>query len=255
MQRFARASYRTTRLILLSKGLLNPGEALQEAVGDVLTQSKALRPEGSLAAIAAEAGSLPTIPTEDLTEEEIKNVASVHIYAAIQIGYEPNDECLHWLRPGLIEEFFPKADGLIAFESSLLERAGKRLIEKGRSSALRYLKTTLGDPNPIERKDWSALPMAYVRTFLESTTEDDRTLIVARLELLAVRARESMDTKTELAAVKAIAQIKGLLFNDADGRNMRALAMLFGQATPRDLGLAVVRNTPHSRALLVKNDE
>lgn len=248
------AAYRAVRITLLSKGLLSPGESLYEAVvekfdGDILTQRASVRQDSTLGAIAGEAHDLPTVATDDLSPDETKSFAAHLLYAAIQAGYDPNDECLHWFHPDLIEEFWPSAELLLRFEERFLQRVGKVLVSRGRQRAMNALTKVLGEPASCERKDWGALPMAYVRNFLEGTTEDDRTLVVARLEVIASKARNELDLKTEMQAVKMIAQVKGLLFNDADGRSQRALAMLFAGGGTRSLESAVVRDTAETRKL------
>ena len=248
------AAYRSTRLVLLSKRLINPGESLYEAVierldGDVLTQRAAIAQDSPLGAIAGDVTDLPTVVIDEMKPEEVKDFASQHLYAAIQAGYDPNDECLHWFHPDLIEDFWPTPELLLRFESSFLQRIGRVLVSKGRAAGLRSLTRVLGDPSSVERKDWGALPMAYVRDFLESTTDDDRSLIVARLEIMAAKARQELDLKTELQAVKLIAQVKGLLFNDLEGRNQKALAMLFAQAGSRSVEQAVIRDNSVTKEL------
>jgi hypothetical protein len=223
--------------------------ALERIEGDVLSQRASIHQDTALGAIAGDSGELPSLVCDGLQADEVTAFATQHLYAAIQAGYDPNDECLHWFHPDHIEEFLPNLEQLLNLEYGLLQRAGKRLVSKGRIVAIRSLQRELGLPSAHERRDWGALPAAYVRDFLETTTDDDRSLTVARLELIARKAQNEMDLKTELNAVKLIAQIKGLMFNDLDGRNQKALAALFATAAPRSADLAIVNDSEVTRKL------
>lgn len=238
-----------------SKGLLSPGQSLYEVdvekvEGSALSHRAFINANTPLEAIASEAGRLPTVVADDLLPEEVKDFASQHLYAALQAGYDPNDECLHWFHPDFIEEFLPSTYELLELEAGLIQRAGELLVSKGRMPAVRYLTKVLGLPSAIERKDWNALPMAYVRDFLETSTEDSRSLMIARVELLARKAEDELDLKTQMAAAKLISQIQGLLFNDLDAKSQRMLALLFAQGSARSMDQALPSsNTPTSKKL------
>lgn len=240
-------------MVLVAKNLLPPGKGLYEAVeerleGDILTARDKIRERSSLEAVRVEAGSLPTAFTDELDEDETERLAGVFQYAALQAGYEPDDPCLHWFRDDLIEEFWPSLTALMNFEAELLEAAGKVAIADGRAKAFLEMQKKLGRPSHAERKDWTALPMAYVRDFQGMSTEDDRTLMVARLEDIVTRAVDALDLGKALAGLRSIAQIQGLTFQDEE-RSNRQFALLFAKAHERNDELAVVRDSAVTKRL------
>jgi len=230
--RFLRAAYRTTRALLICKELLNPGQSLHEAVlsrvdGDVLATRARISSASVFSDISSEAGILPTAPQDDSSPEEVEKIATSHGYAAIELGYEPEDPCLHWFKADQIQEFFPSTQALIEFEVELIEAAGKSLVRDGRIAAAQRIKNALGTPSVMERKDWTALPASYLRDYSSLPTEDDRALMLARLERIAAKARESLDIRTELSAMNAMARVQGLTFAD-DTKSQRELVLLLG---------------------------
>jgi len=247
------AAYRTTRIILIAKTLIGPGkglfEGLQERMeGDIFTHREPIRSGSSLEAIREEAGALPTLIADDITDDEIVRLSAVHMYAAIQAGYDPSNKCLHWFRPDMIEEFLPNMDHLLAFESALLRDCGDLLIKKSRATAYDRIREHLGDPGVIERRDWTSLPMASVRDFEALTTEDDRALMVARLEHLTQEAIEQLDLGKALQAQRALSQVQSLTFQDTE-RAQREFAILFNQQNERSDELAISRDSPVLRRL------
>lgn len=240
-------------MLLICKNLLPPGRGLYEAVherveGDVLSVRERIRDGSALEAVAAESGVLPSTVTDDLCEEEIDRFATTVQYAALQCGYAPDDPCLHWFQRHLIEEFWPSVTALINFEAEFLEPVGRTMIEHGRSKAFLEIQEHLGSPSHAERKDWTALPMAYVRDFEALSTEDDRSLMVARLEELVVKALDQLDLGKAHSAMRTIAQIQGLTFQDED-RAQRQFALLFAQAHERSDERAIVRESNVTKQL------
>lgn len=240
-------------MVLVAKNLLPPGRGLYETVeerveGDILLAREKLRERSALEAVRVEAGALPSTFTDELDEEERSALAGVFQYAALQAGYDPGDPCLHWFKDDLIEEFWPSMTALINFESELLELSGKVAIADGRAKAFLEMQKKLGRPSHAERKDWTSLPMAYVRDFQGMSTDDDRTLMVARLEDVVTRSMDALDLGKALAGLRAIAQIQGLTFQD-DERSNRQFALLFARAHERNDELAIVRDSPVTKQL------
>lgn len=236
-ERFLRAVYRTTRALLLAKELLDPGQSLYESVivrvdENLLAIEKKISHSSALAAIADEAGHLPTAPKDDSSPEDVEKIATSHGYAALQLGYEINDPCLHWLHKDLIQEFFPSLQQLLAFEFDLIQAVGIVTVRDGRMAGMLWLNRMLGEVSHLERKDWSGLANAYLRDFSTASTEDDRLLMVARLEDIASRARGALDTRTELAAANALAKVQGLAFID-DTKSQREMVLLLGNRQER----------------------
>lgn len=228
-EQFLRIVYRTTRALLACKGLLQPGQSIHEATieqsQDVLRVWNVVHGSSVLAALAPQ-GSLPTVPVQEMTEEEIARLAACHMAAADQLGLADLPAC-RWLQNDTFLELFPTAEAILEFEDRVVERAGKRLLRRGRLAAGAWLAKVLGRPSLAERKDWSVLPMSAVRASSQSFgTEDDRLLMVARLERMLQQAQGSLDLRLELAAMRELAKVQGLTFLD-DTANQRALLQLY----------------------------
>lgn len=227
--------------MLISKNLLEPGRALFEAIaerleGDILTHPEPIREGTALEAVRAECGTIPTAPDPE-KPDTTEAVSVQHLYAAIQAGYTPNDPALFWLQPAHIEEFFPSCEALLRLETELLCDIGEVLVKDGRARAFQRLQELIGTPGQVERRDWASLAMAHIRDFQSLDTEDERRLMVARLDELARDAREQLDLGKALSALRMMAQIQGLTFQDKD-REHRAFALLFNSTPERSEELA-----------------
>jgi hypothetical protein len=232
-QQFLVAAYRTTRALLICREQISQGQSLAETPPEVFDRREAIAPKSAFGHLAGEIGRLPIFPTPDSSQEEVTKIAIAHGCAAVELGYAPNDECLHWFHADQIADFFPSLHQLIELEFELLQKAGRMLVRQGRLAAAARLRKAFGvDPSPLERKDWAILPAAFLRDFSDLTTEDDRALAIARYESIRSRARESLDLRTELAAENAIARVKGLTFVD-DTKSQRELVLLLGNRNGR----------------------
>ena len=125
---------------------------------------------------------------------------------------------------------------------------GKIAVDQGRAKAFSEMQEILGTPGQAERKDWTGLPLAYVRDFQGLTTDDDRTLMIARLEELVVKSLEQLDLGKAHSAMRTIAQIQGLTFQDEE-RSQRQFALLFANAHERSNEHSIVRDTEVTRKL------
>lgn len=222
-RRFLATAYRTTRAILSCRRLLVVGRSLQEAIDDdrtILQRRLQVDPTSILGAM--DNSQVPTAPDD----RHVEGVAGLHLYAAIQLGIDPNEPCLHWFLAEHILEFFPSEDALIRFEAEMLSTVGKAMLSGGRTAAATRMEGIFGKPSAYERRDWAALPMAYVRDYASVNSEDDRTLMVARLEKVMSRARLALDLRTELAALRQIATVQGLTFLDTDKAQKELLLLL-----------------------------
>lgn len=232
-RRFLTAAYRTTRALLICREQIGQGQSLAETPQETFERRELIAPTSALGHYSAEIGRLPVFPDEQCTPEEVSKIAVAHGCAAIELGYSPDDECLHWLHADQILEFFPSIHALIEFEFSLLSKAGRILVRHGRLAAAARLRKLIGtDPSPLERKDWALLPAAYLRDIGDLSTEDDRALAIARYESIRARARESLDLRTELSAENALARVKGLTFVD-DTKAQRELLLFLGNRNGR----------------------
>lgn len=215
--------YRTSRLILAKKGVLGAGQSIAEAdtVGVV-------RPLENRALFGPNHSDEPANPHADGANPEKQ--AENHILAAFEAGYDPEDEVLAYLEADFILTWFPDEARLLAYEAEVLRSAGRQLLANGRSAAFKRLERLLGPISAAERRDYLALPYAYTRDMASTSVEDDRIVMAGRLEAIGKRAREALDTRTELAAMRALATVQGLTQLDADKSN-RELILLLGQGS------------------------
>ena len=246
--RFLAAAYRTTRLLLLTRRLLNPGQSLNEAVqelvsADLLDIQAPFDPTTVMAPIGTLVGSIPTLPHKESEPKERQAIATAHAAAAVKLGYDPDDPVLAWMQPETFERCFPDTRELLVFDAEIVAAAGEQMVARGRAAASALLMCALGKPSTIERKDWASLPMSYLRDFSATSTDDDRTLMVARLEDIASRAKNSLDIRTELMALRMVATVQGLSFAD-ESKGQRELLLLLGNRT-RERSLQAAKS-PHS---------
>lgn len=213
--------YRTSRLILAKKGVLGAGQSIAEAdtVGIV-------RPLENRALFGPNHSDEPANPHAHGADPQKQ--AENHILAALEVGYDPQDDILAYLEAEFILTWFPTEEQLLTYEAAVLKSSGRQLLANGRSAAYKRLERLLGELSMAERRDYMALPYAYTRDMASTGIEDDRVVMATRLEAIGKRARESLDNRTELAAMRALATIQGLNYADADKSN-RELILLLGQ--------------------------
>ena len=236
-KRFLAAAYRTTRAILQCKRLLPLGKSLQEALahdGRVFTNIQSMDPTSALGALSDLREAV--LPTDG---SDLENLSVMHGFAALHLGYGPEDPCLHWFHKDLIGYFMPDVHQLVMFEDMLLRKVQKPLAQGGKHLALKRMEKILGPASPYERRDWAGLPMSRLRDLAASTTEDDRALMIARLERIAAQAEDALDVRAALSALRQVAAVQGLLFMDNDKQRRQLLELLSSsQQAPRSEELA-----------------
>lgn len=224
---------------------------LQEAYGlDGRLFDRVQRLDATSALGALSDLQVPTLMPEDgrrLSADEVQDMATLHGYAALQVGFDPEDPCLHWFQAELIEEFLPTPQALLLFEDRLLRRVGRALVQGGRQRAMDALERLLGPVSLHERRDWSALPIGRLRDMQGTQTEDDRALMVARLEELALRATDALDVRAALSILRQIAAVQGLTFQDQDKKQKELLLLLSATPQIRSEALALVEPPKEDR--------
>lgn len=229
--RFIAAAYRTTRALMHCRGQLTPGQSLLETPPDIFERRETIMTGTPLSHLQHLAPP-PVIPQDDSSPEDLELISQLHGAAALALGFEPDDPCLHWFRTDMIGEFFPTLEALGTFEYGLIRRGGRSLINRGRIQALDRMIKELGEPSPWERRDWSLLPASFLRVYGALSMDDDRALTVARLENLRARSKESLDLRTELATEGMLAKVKGLTFVD-DTKSQREILHYLGSGNGR----------------------
>jgi hypothetical protein len=221
-----------------SRRLLTQGQALATAIEDTsIFRTVPIDPSSVLRDAIPWLIDLPTVPTQETTQEEANRLANAHGFTALKLGLDPDDPCLHWFAPEHFLEFFPSAQELLAFEDGLLRYIGRAMVTKGQMVAMARLEKVFGQCSTYERRDWTGLMRAYARDFVSTDTEDDRQVMILRLEGIIRKAQEALDLKTELSAVRQLQAIQGLLFQDQE-KTSRETQVLLNYQRPRDPDLA-----------------
>lgn len=212
-KRFLGLCYRTTRAILAQRQLLVLGQSLNEAQNQRISTQPDLFDS-----------KLPLPANHPLRDNP--DLSLLHGYTALQIGIDPDDPVLHWLETPHFLTFFPEPEALLDFEAQFLPILGRALIASGRHTALRRAQGIVGPISQMERRDFLSLPYAYLREVSEVSSLEERTLAVARLEAVAHRAKNSLDPRVELAALRQISTLQGLNFQDPDKGHREMILLL-----------------------------
>jgi len=114
-----------------------------------------------------------------------------------------------------IRETFPSEVQLLAWEEVLIEETLTRIIEHGTPKAREGMWKKHGlQPHELDSLVRIAKARASIR--YASDVEEERQLMVLRLEDFVRRSKESFDLRNELAALKQMAVVMGLSRVEAD---------------------------------------
>lgn len=236
-KRFVGLSYRTTRAILRARSVIGEGQQLATAATmtqDILRATFPLDPADPVVGTAGLFYGQDTpayaLPTDG--PATIAQIAGLHGAVAIELGIDPEDPVLFWFDQDRLLETQLTLTGLVDFESELLTYSSKKLVI-GRLKARDAIEKVLGRLHIAERVDYQRLSFAPLVEASDAAIEEERALMVARLESVARRARQSLDIRTELATYRSIAQILGLTFQDTD-QTQRHMRELFSLPAPSD---------------------
>lgn len=113
------------------------------------------------------------------------------------------------LNPAYCRLLWPSRTQIIAWEELLIEETTQSYIEDGYQHTRHHLR----DEHGLTKHEVTALikiARTHTRVRTDGDIEEERSLHILRLENLARRAKEALDLRTELAAMKQIAQVVGL---------------------------------------------
>lgn len=234
-ERFLRAVYRTSRALLVCRLLLPVGQSLTRRAAEAgeadLFQLQA--PIASNTVLSSLGVLMPhpiaTLPHPEMDDDEVAELSNAHIAAAMRLGFELDDPCLAWFDKRCFREFCPTGKALLDFDSQIVTLGGSLAVLEGKGRTLQWMTDVFGHVSAAERQDWVGIPVDYVRDFTSVSTDDERALMIARLETVAHNAKEALDNRTELMALRLIASVHGLTFAD-EGRSQRELLQLLGAA-------------------------
>lgn len=104
---------------------------------------------------------------------------------------------------------WPDAMLIAQYETVLVDEVLEQLLDKGVRKATSELLRTQGI-NDHETRGLIRLAKYESRVRMESELEDDRAIISMRLEDLIHRARQSLDMRVEIAAIKQLSIVQGV---------------------------------------------
>lgn len=113
------------------------------------------------------------------------------------------------LDPDRARLLWPSRYEIAAFEAVLIEETLGEMIESGVPGAVKFLGVQYG----LSRREAGALvklAKAQARESMESDTEDNRALMVLRLESYLGRAKGALNLQAEMYALKLMALVQGL---------------------------------------------
>ena len=122
--------------------------------------------------------------------------------------------------PRLVRLAFPSRYEIINFENQLIRQTAARVIDHSQFEVLDWLGAQHG-LNSDESQAMLKMARTVIRKTHEADIEDDRGLMIARLEDVARRAREAMDIRAEIAALKQMSIVLRL----GDGEKDPTMAM------------------------------
>lgn len=236
-KRFLGLAYRTTRAILRGRQVVGEGQPLASAAilaRDITRATFPIDPSDPVVGVAGAfyGPNLPAYPLPTDPPAAVTAIAGLHGAAAIELGIDPEDPVLFWFDEDQIAEHLPHLTALLDFEHQMLTYSSRKLV-LGKLKAKDAVEQVLGRLHTAERVDYQRLSFSPLVEASDASLEEERALMVARLENVARRARQSLDIRTELATYRSISQILGLTFQDAD-QTQRHMRELFSLPPPSD---------------------
>ena len=111
--------------------------------------------------------------------------------------------------PSTIRQAFPSRVQMMTWESLLVDETLDNIVRDGMPKANRLLQDRYGYQS-IEAQQFLKMAKAKAAYLASGDSEEDRGVMILRLEDAARRARESLDIRAELAALKNLAIVQGL---------------------------------------------
>ena len=205
------------------RGCLSVGQSISDASSyqDVLGER---RPFVHAPVRGIDGVDVPVMPQPGMSKEDLDSVSTLHVLTAFEIGFDPDSAVLHWLTGEMLPWFFPTEDSMLDYEHSLLEEIGNVLLIHGSLSAVKRAESIVGKLSRHEKRDFSALCYSWIRAMQRVDTDDARSLQILRLERMSKKARQALDLRAELAALRESASIQGLRFQTEDNEQRELIA-------------------------------
>jgi len=111
--------------------------------------------------------------------------------------------------PTQIRRLFPTTQEILAFERVLIYETLNKLVNSGAHETLVWLADELGIDNQ-EAINMLGMARRHSNNIVNNDVDEDKRIMVLRLEALAVKARDALDTRTELHILKQLSIVQGI---------------------------------------------
>lgn len=132
-------------------------------------------------------------------------------------------DCLRYLEDPSLARFLELSEEtILAVEELMVDQAQRVLLRHGHHAVVDHFTANYG----LTRREGMSLVLlakADARLQGKSSVEDDRALMIAQLQSLVDRARESMHTGDELRALRELARVQGLTRTEPEDRGAEFL--------------------------------
>jgi len=150
------------------------------------------------------------------------------------------------LDPWTIRLAFPSKWQIMAFEGMIVEETLSLIVQGGKTAAREKLKNLYG-LQPVEINQMIRIAGAKAIELTRADVDEDRSLMIMRLEEAARKAHIATDIRAEISAFKAIAVIQGLARVEPDNVMSDFISVVRqASAMPREI---VADSTAKSRLL------
>lgn len=143
-------------------------------------------------------------------------------------------DCLRYLEdPSLAQHIELSEETILAVEEVMVDQAQRVLLRHGHHAVVDHFTERYG----LTRREGMSLVLlakADARLQGKSSVEDDRALMIAQLQGLVDRARESMHTGDELRALRELARVQGLTRTEPEDRGAEFLGVVRRVAGKQD---------------------
>lgn len=134
--------------------------------------------------------------------------------------------------PETVRESWPLPSQIMEFEELLVDEMMERILEMPTHQIQKYFRERFGFQR-VEIEHLGKMARRRARTISEADVEDDRGVMLLRLEDALSRARQSLDLRAETAILKQIALVQGLARTDPNDTMKDLMEVIVDKARER----------------------
>lgn len=239
--------WRTTRWLLMQKGMLQPGQRLSDALQNnpkifLWRSDHYIHPVyGDDALRGLMHAQLPVHPRYCEKNEERQKAQAMHLLTALhlnitrgspklpsygQLGLRDMDGPIH-----VFINLFPTEMEIVSFEEEAVMEAADKMALNTKRKAEKILTHKYGF-SYTWCKDLMTMASDVLIMRSSYSHEQKKAMMVHRLESVIDRAQKSLDIMTEMRALKMLAQVEGLN-TTAESDQRRSLIQLYSEEPPQ----------------------